>query len=370
MQSFVLRAVLIALSPNAFVVADGAVDREIPAKILKQLGGSGESTAQLAARDGEASDAALQRYLRGLPEVRAVWDRHAHAETGAFGMPPAEKCDFECAAAGVSTYLGCAGVCAKTLNYTAAVFCVTDGCPVVVAAATEACLQKNPLCHKAAAEGSIADLSPEDRVRGSDLEVTSTPTCTSSDMDIWKKKGHDGFEKDMTACGKKCLGAKACVSECIKQAEAYSPGCSDCFGELGQCTRDHCMLKCLNGESESCKTCTKQNCVQPFKDCSGFDDVPDASLADYSGAAETTALAAFEEKLRDGASNSNKCVLGCTLGAIGVYWGCALGCVYELAATQCITVACPAVVAASDTACLKHCKHDDEVPSAVAVQYV
>jgi hypothetical protein len=57
----------------------------------------------------------------------------------------------------------------------------------------------------------------------------------------------------MTACGKKCMGAKACVSTCISSKEQYTTTCTGCgyFGDLGQCTRDHCMIQrqCTGGES-------------------------------------------------------------------------------------------------------------------------
>jgi hypothetical protein len=350
MRCSVLSAVLYAC-----VVADVSVDSEIPAKALK--------TGALA-----PEDPALQRFVGSLPEVRDVWEQSARGAAES-GMPPAEKCNFECAAAGVSTYLGCAGVCAKTLNYTAAVACVVDGCPIVVAAATEACLKKNPICQpKALSREDTAVVSSND----------AAPQCTSADMDIWKKSGRDGFEKNMLDCGKKCFGTKACVSKCVQQANQYSQGCSDCFGELGQCTKDHCTLQCLAGETDACKTCTKQHCVDPFKSCSGIEDVPQARVSDRS-AVQERGLAAFKERLfRDrgeklsaaeaGEAATKKCALGCTLGAIGVYWGCALTCVYEKAATQCITAVCPAVVAGSDVGCLKTCKHD--APSDAPVQYV
>lgn len=56
-----------------------------------------------------------------------------------------------------------------------------------------------------------------------------------------------------------------------------------------------------------------------------------------------------------------KCTLACTLSAIAVYWGCALECVHKLAPTQCITVACPAVVTAFDTGCLTKLCHGEPV---------
>jgi hypothetical protein len=277
-------------------------------------------------------------------------------------MPPAEKCDFECAAAGVASYLGCAGVCAKSLNYTAAVLCVTNGCPLVVAASTEACLKKNPLCQHA---------------------LDAAPQCNATDVDIWENRhGRDNFEKYMPYCGGKCHGIKACVSQCVQQEVAYSKRCSDCFGSMAQCGRDHCAKECSTpGDKEECKICNQEYCVKPLYDCTGFHKIG-ASL-DTRATVGANALAAFEQKLEDGsgrkpsaASTSgaiqlggNACALRCTLASIGVYWGCALGCVEKSDSTQCITVACPAIVTATDAGCLNSCKRGAEANDA-AVQFV
>ena len=59
-------------------------------------------------------------------------------------------------------------------------------------------------------------------------------------------------QADMTACGKKCLGASACVKSCIKGKHAYSDGCAGCFGALAGCTKSYCMVKCINGNSPAC----------------------------------------------------------------------------------------------------------------------
>ena len=78
----------------------------------------------------------------------------------------------------------------------------------------------------------------------------------------------------MSTCGHKCLGGGSCVKTCIKGAEGYSDACSGCFGDLAQCTKDHCMLKCIKGESDACKSCVKDNCDAAFTTCSGISDIP------------------------------------------------------------------------------------------------
>merc|ERR1712166_24790 len=51
---------------------------------------------------------------------------------------------------------------------------------------------------------------------------------------------------------------------------------------------------------------------------------------------------------KSGISTDNDCTLKCTLEAIGVYWAAAAVCVEEQKPTTCITVECPAAVAAFD----------------------
>ena len=56
--------------------------------------------------------------------------------------------------------------------------------------------------------------------------------------------------------GKKCFGAKACVSSCLQAAEKYSATCADCFGDLAACTEANCLAPCIGGASAACATCT------------------------------------------------------------------------------------------------------------------
>jgi hypothetical protein len=108
----------------------------------------------------------------------------------------------------------------------------------------------------------------------------ATASCSDDDMEIWNDHGKSEFKTFMTDCGKQCMGAKSCVSSCVLGKEKFSQSCSDCFGDLGQCTRDHCMLACMNGDSPSCETCTQKYCVGDFSTCSGIQDVPKESVVE------------------------------------------------------------------------------------------
>jgi len=94
--------------------------------------------------------------------------------------------------------------------------------------------------------------------------------CNDGDRAAWTSKGQQAFKSDMDTCGRKCWGAAACVKSCIMQKEAYSDSCAACFGNLGQCTRDHCPLACAKGNSPKCKTCVDAHCTPAFTECSGF----------------------------------------------------------------------------------------------------
>merc|ERR1711939_1066786 len=112
--------------------------------------------------------------------------------------------------------------------------------------------------------------------KGGDLMDASGACSNDADQAAWKSHKAT-FEDDMSACGKKCLGAKSCVTSCIQGKDSYSSGCSSCFGDMAQCTKDNCMLKCINGNSPACKTCVqKSGCVSKFTACSGISDVPTA----------------------------------------------------------------------------------------------
>merc|ERR1712113_311670 len=92
--------------------------------------------------------------------------------------------------------------------------------------------------------------------------------CTNDDdTKVWNSKGKAHFDLDLNGCAKKCLGAKGCVKECMMKAEGYTDNCAQCFGDVAECTKDHCLLKCMSGESPDCKSCVSANCEPALKTC-------------------------------------------------------------------------------------------------------
>lgn len=96
----------------------------------------------------------------------------------------------------------------------------------------------------------------------------------AADQNVYNTKGKANFVTDMTTCGKKCFGAKSCVSTCMVGKEGYSKACADCFGELGACTEANCLAPCIAGPSPKCTTCQNAKCVPGFKTCSGLEPPP------------------------------------------------------------------------------------------------
>jgi hypothetical protein len=103
------------------------------------------------------------------------------------------------------------------------------------------------------------------------LAAAADGACTNSaDASIYNTKGKANFQSDLTTCGKKCFGAKSCVSKCMVGLEGYSSACADCFGDLTACTEKNCLAQCAAGNSPSCTTCQNAHCVTPFQTCSGL----------------------------------------------------------------------------------------------------
>jgi hypothetical protein len=101
--------------------------------------------------------------------------------------------------------------------------------------------------------------------------------CTNdADQKIWTGKGKSNFEADLSACGKKCLGAESCVASCMSGKEGYSSTCAACFGQLTQCTEKNCLAQCTGGKSPACAACVQKSCTPAFTTCSGITDVPNA----------------------------------------------------------------------------------------------
>jgi len=103
--------------------------------------------------------------------------------------------------------------------------------------------------------------------------------CTdAADQAAWTKHKGD-FAADMSTCGHKCMGAGSCVSDCIATTDGYTKDCAGCFGALAQCTKDHCLLQCLGGNTPACAACViKAGCNTDFSTCSGVKPPSEAPI--------------------------------------------------------------------------------------------
>lgn len=96
----------------------------------------------------------------------------------------------------------------------------------------------------------VGTAAPADTARSTTKTIPTASQCTAADLDIWNSgSGKADFKTYMTTCGKQCWGAKDCVAHCVEETEKYSDSCSECFGDLGECTREHCMMPCMNGQT-------------------------------------------------------------------------------------------------------------------------
>lgn len=118
---------------------------------------------------------------------------------------------------------------------------------------------------------------------------TATGACMdAADQTAYKAKGEKNFISDMTDCGKKCMGAKSCVSKCMVGKESYTSACADCFGELGACTESNCLAQCIAGNSPKCAACQQAKCAPAFTTCSGLTPPSTALLVPSQGTATCT----------------------------------------------------------------------------------
>merc|ERR1712039_287409 len=117
--------------------------------------------------------------------------------------------------------------------------------------------------------------------------------------EIWNSKGEKAFKDDLNTCGKKCLGKASCVTSCIEGKEGYGPACSQCFGDLAQCTASKCWAKCIAGDTPACEKCVISNCNDGFKQCSGLTPPSEELATKELGCDE------FDERIwiRKGAAN-------------------------------------------------------------------
>merc|ERR1719158_2175901 len=107
----------------------------------------------------------------------------------------------------------------------------------------------------------------------------SAACMDSADQAVWNKDGKTKFQSSMSTCGNKCLGTESCTSKCIEDELKYTTACSDCFGSLVSCTKDHCMFDCMaDANGSSCKNCVDQHCTSAFETCSGLTPPSNALL--------------------------------------------------------------------------------------------
>jgi hypothetical protein len=84
------------------------------------------------------------------------------------------------------------------------------------------------------------------------------------------------FDIELRRCGFQCITSAdviGCVSSCMQLSPGYSAGCSNCIGELAQCTKQNCLLICLDPTKRAeCESCAGKHCCADFVTCSGVDD--------------------------------------------------------------------------------------------------
>lgn len=107
--------------------------------------------------------------------------------------------------------------------------------------------------------------------------VASTPKPTEAgkcqdadDLAFWGKGGCRSYQDDLGKCGRSHINNKPAIEKCMQGNYAYGNGCAGCMGEMAICTGEHCMFKCLFGNSPSCKQCVDDHCTPAFNECSGF----------------------------------------------------------------------------------------------------
>ncbi|CAJ1458742.1 unnamed protein product [Effrenium voratum] len=178
-------------------------------------------------------------------------------------------------------------------------------------------------------------------------------SCSGSDAQIWSQKGSAAFSGDLDACGHQCaLSSTDCASKCVQGKEGYSDGCASCFGDIFGCTRQHCKLKCIGGQTDACKQCVKDaGCVATFTSCSGFTppsvSVQGNQCSDNDSQIWTQkGLAAFSGDLdacgHQCALSSTDCASKCVQGKEGYSDGCAscfgdiFGCTRQHCKLKCI----------------------------------
>jgi len=78
---------------------------------------------------------------------------------------------------------------------------------------------------------------------------------------------------DAEACGRAggCLGGRECVIDCMRDDVGVTMACAVCFGDVADCTRSNCALRCFDSSSAGCISCRADNgCTSAFETCSGL----------------------------------------------------------------------------------------------------
>eukprot|EP00414_Alexandrium_minutum_P006287 CAMPEP_0113822836 /NCGR_PEP_ID=MMETSP0328-20130328/2442_1 /TAXON_ID=39455 /ORGANISM="Alexandrium minutum" /LENGTH=159 /DNA_ID=CAMNT_0000790777 /DNA_START=94 /DNA_END=573 /DNA_ORIENTATION=- /assembly_acc=CAM_ASM_000350 len=70
---------------------------------------------------------------------------------------------------------------------------------------------------------------------------------------------------------------KACVSNCVSKKVNLTKACSDCFGDLAECSYKNCAMRCLRPDTPDCKKCGADHCTPAMVKCSGIKDLPGMS---------------------------------------------------------------------------------------------
>ncbi len=123
---------------------------------------------------------------------------------------------------------------------------------------------------KGACTDTEDDTGPDTTNPGDTTGDTSTPTgCGDAE---WQTTLNDAFVGKLGTCGQGCaqnLNAQ-CLSDCIATSGSLSTTCADCFGELGVCVGNKCLMDCIGGATaQGCKDCAAKNCGNALSTCVG-----------------------------------------------------------------------------------------------------
>merc|ERR1712022_87155 len=117
-----------------------------------------------------------------------------------------------------------------------------------------------------------------------------TNQCTAADA-TWAST--TAFSCAAITCAKKNFFRLDATSKCIADLSKISTGCSNCFGQVAQCTLKNCAVQCLvDPTSSTCQTCGHSHCVDLAKSCSGLTTLPPNPTGCNKVAAATTAMVA------------------------------------------------------------------------------